>query len=248
MQEEPSPVKMKPIVQAESSDMSETGEQTLNKDETWVNANWISLIIKGAALADTEEAAKNLAEAAGAELWRYDKPGAQKLFVNPEGERRWETREHEACYDNPQCILECDSEGTELLFQLSGGAESLEKELEAAAAFTARAWESTPEPAPVEMLEIVVAMGANRPPPEMPDEPEKPLTETIGTPGGTYMQHSTWWEKCDDISEDSGSPYYDVTARSITGGPALPDEEELTNVLKATYTHTAMRFLGMEIQ
>ena len=228
--------------------MSEIEEQTLDKDETWVNANWISLTVKGAALADTEVAARTLALAAEANLRRYDKPGTQRRFVNPEGEHLWETMKHEACYDNPQCILECHNEGTELLFQLSGGNDSLGEELEAAAAFTARAWESTPEPAPVEMLEIVVAMGANRPPPEMPDEPEKPLTETIGTPGGTYMQHSTWWEKCDDISEDSGSPYYDVTARSITGGPALPDEEELTDVLKATYTRTAMRFLGVEIQ
>ena len=227
--------------------MSETGEQTLDKEETWVNAYWIALMVKGTALADTEESAKTLAQATGSELRRYEKPGQQRRFTSPDGQHRWEAGKHEACYDNPQCILECDSEGTELLFQLSGGADSLGEELEAAAAFTARAWESTPEPAPVEMLEIVVAMGANRPPPEMPDEPEKPLTETIGTPSGTYMQHSTWWEKCDDISEDSGSPYYDVTARSITGGPALPDEEELTNVLKATYTRTAMRFLGMEI-
>ena len=228
--------------------MSETGEQTLDKEETWVNANWITLMIKGTALADTEEAARKLALAAGANLWRYEKPGRQKRFVNPEGEYRWEARKHEACYDNPQCILECHSEGTELTFQLTGGNDSLGDELRAAAAFTARAWESTPGAAPVEMLEIVIAMGANRPPPEMPDVLEKPLTETIGTPGGTYMQHSTWWEKCDDISEDSGSPYYDVTARSITGGPGLPDEEELTNVLKATYTRTAMRFLGMELQ
>lgn len=227
--------------------MSETEEQTLDKDETWVNANWIALTIKGPALADTEESARTLARATGAELWRYDKPGAPRRFVNPEGEYYWETRKHEACYDNPQCILECHSEGTELLFHLSGGTDSLGDELGAAAAFTARVWESTPEPAPVEMLEIVVAMGANRPPPEMPEEPEEPLTETIGTPGGTYMQHSTWWRKDDDISEDSGSPHYDVTARSITGGPGLPDEEELTDVLKATYTRTAMRFLGMEI-
>ena len=228
--------------------MSETGEQTLNKDETWVNANWIALTVKGAALADTEEAARALAQAAGAELWRYEKPGTQMRLTSPDGEHRWEARKHEACYDNPQCILECHSEGTELLFQLSGGTDSLGEELEAAAAFTARAWESTPEPAPVEMLEIVVAMGANRPPPEMPDEPERPLTQTIGTPGGSYMQHSTWWEKDDEITEDSGSPYYNVTAKSITGGPALPDEEELTAVLKATYTCTAMRFLGMETE
>ena len=228
--------------------MSETGEQTTDEDETWVNAAWLTLMIKGPALADTEESARTLARAAGANLWRYDKPGEQKRFTSPEGEHRWETRQHEACYDDPECILECHSEGTELTFQLSGGTDSLGEELEAAAAFTAKAWESTPEPAPVEMLEIVMAMGANRPPPGMPDEPEKPLTETIGTPGGTYMQHSTWWRKDDYISEDSGSPYYDVTAKSITGGPGLPDQQELTDVLKATYIRTAMRFLGMEIR
>ena len=109
----------------ESSNISETGEQALDKDETWVNADCITLTVKGAALADTEESARTLARTAGAELWLYEKPGKQKRFTNPEGEHRWETRKHEAHYDNPQCILECHSEGTELMFQLTGAIDSL---------------------------------------------------------------------------------------------------------------------------
>ena len=230
--------------------MSETGEQTLNKDGTWVNADWITLMIKGTAPRRHRGVGQDAGPSRRSQSLAVRQTGhAEGASPTPRANTAGRPGNTRPCYDNPQCILECDSEGTELFFQLSGGAESLEKELEAAAAFTARAWESTPEPAPVEMLEIVVAMGANRPPPEMPDEPEKPLTQTIGTPGGTYMQHSTWWEKCDDISEDSGSPYYDVTARSITGGPALPDEEELTRRPQGDlHPDGTMRFLGMEIQ
>lgn len=235
------------ISQRTSRAMSERQGQAQDQDEPWVNANWVTLTIKGPTLADTEESAKALAQATGASLWRYQKPGDKQRYVSPEGDSYWDARSYQAHFDRPDCNLESHADTTELTFQLAGYANSLEDELTAAAAFTAAAWQSAPDPAPVEVLEIFVAMGADRPPPGMPDMPDNPLTDTIGVPSGTYLQHSTWWEKDDEITEDDGFPHYAVSAKSITGGPAVPDQQELTEILMATYTRAAMRFLGMEL-
>ena len=71
---------------------------------------------------------------------------------------------------------------------------------------------------------------------------EKPTSGNYRTETGTRFQNTITWELNEDVTEDSGEKSYEYWSESLTG--AIPNREDLAQLMKATYSVGARLILG----
>lgn len=197
-----------------------------DKEIPWIHLDLLTARITGAELITTTEQAEELALATGTQVQRDTAHSQEK---------------HRTFLDEPFTELEVENDGTDITVHIYDDG-SLEEELQWVVQLIRNAVRISGAEDNAHQLRIRLCMNADKIPDGEPEERDTPLSNTYQTEAGTAFQHMITWEKDDDISEDMGETSYNYWADSITGH--IPDEEEMENLLKATYSVAAAAILG----